>query len=283
MVRRSITLMLLVCLSHTTSALPSDDSAAGLYARGCAMLERAELADALDAFAAAARAAPDNETYRQEHAMLRQVLQLRDAHDGLEDAEQWNRTALALRSYYVDHRVYAEALTVDQARHERTNSTESAAMLAETMLLLEMNDEAVRLLEGLGERQSSRTVAQHGLAHARLGEMEPARRLLDRLDGLERSAEADAAVWLDVACLRARLGDAKGAATALQHSFRRTRPSRLDAAKSFARGLGDLKGLVAEDAFAAVWRTDSEVAESSCSLGSSCTACPSRTACGEGG
>jgi tetratricopeptide (TPR) repeat protein len=282
MVRWPITLLLLLSLSQAAPAMPPGDAGAGLYARGCALLEQAEFAGALDALAAAARAAPDNETYRQEHAMLRQVLQLRDALDRIEEAEQWNRTALALRTYYVDHRVYDQALDVDRARHERVDSVESAAMLAETMLLLDMNHEAVRLLEGLGERQSLRTIAQHGLAHARLGEMAPTRRLLGQLDGLERNDEADSAVWLDVACLRARLDDAKGAATALEHSFRRTPPSRLDAAKSFARGLPDLTGLVAEDAFAEVWRTASEVAESNCSLGSSCAACPSRAAC-EGG
>ena len=91
--------------------------------------------------------------------------------------QQWEYMARALRAFYVNERIYPELLKLDQAIHERLNSAESAAMLAETQLAMDQNAAAVQTLSAL-EPGKTTAMAQLllGIALVRSGKADQAKR-----------------------------------------------------------------------------------------------------------
>ena len=276
----SVVLCLLALCCSTASAAPAK-RADEMYARAGALLAEADFSGALELYGAAAKAAPDNNDYRMQYALVRRVIQVRASLEKQTDPARWDRVALALRSFYTDNRVHTEALKIDRQRHERQGTVDTALMLAYTHLELDQNEAAAELLGGLAD-PTPRISAVRGIALARLGKTGAARSLVADCCAAEEK-QADPALCFDLACLHALLGDTAEAGDLLACSFQNTPPSRLDAFKTYARQRADLAGLVSSAESEEVFKTASTVKESSCSGGTSCGACPSRTTCGSGG
>ena len=253
--------------------------AAEAFSAGQILLTQGDFDGALKEFKTAARKDRDNEQYAQEYALLRQVMKLRKACAKERDAEAWEKTAGALRSYYYDHGLYLEALPLDVQRFGQVLSAESAALLAETQLMLGQNDEAVELLGGLSaEHVSARTKVLQGLAQARLGNLDEARKLVQ---ALPNATDADGSGhYYDLARLQTLLGDKASALAALTRTFELTPPSQLDALKARIGKCADFAAVAGGAEFAQVLKTESKIAESKCSSGSSCGKCPNRSKCG---
>ncbi len=280
---RIVTLCLLagwVSIVAPVHAKPIRD-AAGEFAAGKALLAHADFEEALKTFKTAARKDAENQEYAQQYALLRQVIKLRKDCPREQDPERWLKTAGALRAYYYDHQIHAEALPLDQERYRRQPSAESAVLLAETQLALGRNSEAAETLGNLPDGQTSARVGVlHGLALARLGRIDEAKKLAEKPE--METDEAGPLYFLDLARVRVLLGNARGALYALTRSFQLTPPSQLDALKSQVKVNAEFSSLLEHPDFAQVLKTSSRVEESGCSKGPSCGQCPKRATCGQG-
>ncbi len=251
------------------------------YEHGAALLADADFDGALEAYAAAAKAEPDNQVYRQQYSLLSRVMKVRAGFEQQKNPVVWDRTAIALRAYYEANKIYGEAMEVDWQRHERTGTPETAVLLAESQLRLDLNEETVELLDELGDDQTPRAAALKGIALARMGKMDAAKMLAGEC--CPEGVKPDPALCFDLARLSSLIGDQEPAAKMLVCCFEQTVPSQLGAMKTSAEECGDLSKLVASDLSEKVWSTQSAIKESGCSGGTSCGSCPSRGTCGSGG
>ena len=258
---------------------PAED-AAKAFAEGEALLAKADFEGALKAFRTAAQTDRENQDYRQQYGVLRQIVRLRGEIEE-EHSGKWLGMARALRTYYHAHGVYAEALPIDQKIYEQHPGADEAVRLAETQLALGMSSEAVSTLRSVEEGEATgRTKVLLGLAYARQGEIEQARAVAENM--VLNEDEADRRAFYELAGLRALVGDAAGAFEALTRSFELTPDSQLKGVKAKARACPDFAALARTIQFAKVLETESAVKESSCSQGTGCGSCPKRASCGGG-
>ena len=254
------------------------DRAAGFYAEGSRLLKQADFAGALEAFKQAAKADRNNQAYLQEYVLLRRITNMRQLFQDEPGSEDWEATARALHSFYHQRGILGEALKLDRRLYATLNTGKSAVLLAGTQLALDMNAETVDLLSGLGEeRTAPRTQVLLGVALARVGRLDEAKAIAERL---ALPDDAGAARLADFAALHAATGNTKAALGALTLAFERTPPSQLEAAKTKARQCKDFGTLRESAAFAQALKTESKVVESKCSGGKGCGKCPHRAKCG---
>ncbi len=280
--RRSMVLGILVCVGALVvtpvMAGPGEDSAKA-FAEGEALLAKADFEGALKAFRTAAQADRENQDYRQQYGVLRQIVRLRGEIQE-ERTGKWLGMARALRTYYHAHGIYGEALPIDQKIHEQRPGADSAVKLAETQLALGMTSEAVATLRSVEERDATgRTNVLLGLGLARQGEIEQAKALAK--EAVLDEDEADRRAFYELAGLRALIGDTAGAFDALTRSFEHTPASQLEEVKADARACPDFAALARTIQFAKVLQTESRIKESGCSQGTGCGSCPKRASCGD--
>jgi tetratricopeptide (TPR) repeat protein len=251
------------------------DPAAKAFADGKALLAKSDFAGALDAFKRAARDNPGKVEYRQQCAILRQVITMREQIKEEENHDRWVRLAAALRKFYYDNAVFAEALLLDRENHKRHPGTETAAMLAETQLALGKNIEAEKTLASLPPKKTTtRTNVLLGIALARQEKIDDARTLA----GTAKVRDSLGSHGLyELARLRALVGAHEGSLEALARSFELTPPSQLDAAKADAKNCKDFGKLASTPEFGKVLLTASKIKESGCSSGTACGKCPYRS------
>jgi tetratricopeptide (TPR) repeat protein len=275
--RRS-TVVVLTTMLFFGPALARAESAARSFAKGEALLAKGDFAAALQSYAAAAKADPNNQEYVQHYAMLRRVVDMRSRLETERSPDRWEYLAKALRAFYLSERIYQELLKLDQDLHARTGSAESAAQLAETQLAVGQNAEAATILAALEpNKATAMTQAIRGIALVRTGKAEEAKQIAKDLD-----VPADAGPRMAYAAARfyATIGESAKAIQWLQTCFEVTLPSMVDSYKSHAKGCADFASLAATPEFARVLETKSKIPESKCSSGSSCASCPMSGKCG---
>ena len=271
--------MLFTCCASSAAlaATPAEEA----YEQGTACLVKAEFAEAMAHYAAAAKAAPDNEQYKQQYMLVRRVITIRKNLQKTTDPERWNSIARALRNFYLTNKVYGEALKLDQQRWDKTPNEEAAVLLAETQLEMNKNAEAATVLAQIAEPKTARTASLRALAQARLKNAEQAKKLADGCPATQDKPDPN--VQFDLACAYCLLGDNAAAAKHLVACFEHTKPSLHETLKDYARQRADLAPLVKDKDHASVWDTKSKITESSCSGGTSCGSCPSRGSCSSAG
>jgi tetratricopeptide (TPR) repeat protein len=256
-------------------------AAADLFTQGQTLLTQGDFDAALKAFASAARQDSKNQAYRDQYALVRRVIQMRQTLAKEENPQKWQETASALRAFYYDNRLYSQALPIDEQIYDRLKTPESAVMLARTRLELGQNTLAAQLLEKLsGDARTPQVEVLQALASARAGNLVPAKSVAQNLGTPEN---ADAAMYFDVARLDALVGKHGASAGALTRCFEMTPPSRLDALKSLAKACKDLEPVLANADYAGVLATASKVKESPCSGGSGCGNCKLAGSCAKAG
>ena len=139
--------------------------------------------------------------------------------------------------------------------------------------------EAERLGNLPDGQTSARAGVLHGLALARLGRIDEAKKVAERPE--METDEAGPLYFLDLARVRVLLGNARGALYALTRSFQLTPPSQLDSRKTLVRENAEFSSLSEHPDFAQVLQTSSRIEESGCSKGPSCGQCPMRATCGK--
>ncbi len=247
------------------------------FAKGKALLAKADFEGALAAYANAVRADRQNQEYQQQHAMVRQIIRLRKRLDTEADPRRWAYLARGLHSFYVKERLYAESLAIDREIHARLANASSARMLGETMLAMNMDAEAAKMLAALGpDKATASTEALRGVALARQGKKAEAREVADRL---QLPNNAGPRMLYSVARLNALAGNSDKAIGLLGRAFESMRPSQLGGFKAHAKQCSEFAGLVSTPGFAKAMQVKSKVAESGCSGGRNCAGCPNRGQC----
>jgi len=258
-------------------AMARGETAERAFARGDTLLAKGGFQEALHAYAAAVRAERTNQQYVQQFMLVRQVVALRGTLEQEKDLQRWHTIAQALRSFYVSQGVYSEALSVDEKTHARLNTASSAAQLAETQLAMGRDADALQVLAALDpDSATPATQALLGIALARQGRVDEARKTAERVALPENVGPGTQYI---LARMQAAIGNHRQALGLLTRCFEAVAPSRLDGFKTHATQCPEFAGMASTDGFASVLKTQSKVAESKCSGGSSCAGCPMRAKC----
>ncbi len=275
--RRTALLILAMAVMVSVASVATAATGEALFKKGNTLLEEGDLEGAYKAYVEAVQNDEENEAYRQQATMLRQVIRMRKQLARETDNELYSHFALALRSFYHEHEVFGEALALDKAAFKRLSTPESAANLAETHLLMNENKAAIALIDGLSDsHRSMRSQVYLATALARTDQMERAKSVAAALDFSE---EEDAGLLFDGACMFARLGNTEKACAALTKCFKQTPPSLLDGGKKYAMQCADFASIKDDARFKGALGTKSTIKESKCSGGSGCGNCPSRSSC----
>ncbi len=252
---------------------PSPDA----FEKGNALVAKGDFDGAMDAFYTAVKAERTNQEYAQRFMMLRQVVMLRGMLDNEKEPARWDNIAQALRSFYLSEEIYSEALPLDEQIHAKQQTATSAAQLAETQLAIDKAQAAANVLAELGpQKATTATQALHGIALARLGKMDQAKKISQRIEGVETD---DPGTSYSLARMQAAVGNPKEALLLLIRAFEAIPPSQLVGLKVHAKKSPEFAAMVSTDEFSRALATESKVAESKCSGGSSCAGCPMRGGC----
>ena len=253
------------------------EPSAGTFEKGNTLLAEGNFQGALQSFATAVRTERNNQEYVQRFMVVRQVVMLRERLAAEEDPARWQSMALALRAFYLSEGVYSEALPLDEQIHAKQQTATSAAQLAETQLAMNKADAAEKVLAALGpEKATPATQALHGIALARQGKIDQAKKIGQRIAEFDGD---DPGTLYSLARMQAAVNDQKQAMGLLVRAFEAIAPSKLGGLKTHAKQSPEFAAMVSTDAFARALATESKVPESKCSGGSSCAGCPMRGGC----
>jgi len=279
--RYLILLPALVCLMLSPWLQAEEIEASKLHGEGTALLQKGDFDSALQAFSAAAKAAPDNPDYAQQAMLVRRILTLRKYVNEAELTPQWEKAVVSLHAFYLTQNLHNEALPLDRKAHEKMDNALSASLLAETLLEMGQDTEALNLLSGLDTKKlNPHNRIYLGIAMARTGQKEKAKKIRQtcRIDKPNETG-----LLFDLARLDTLVGDKKSALGLLKNCFEKTPGTQLAMVKGFVAECPDFKSLTDAPGFEAVMNALSKVNESGCSSGSSCGSCPNRTKCGSQG
>jgi tetratricopeptide (TPR) repeat protein len=272
LISKLVPVLCLLTLSLGARAEENKEAAAA-YDHGVAVLVTGDFDGAIGAFKEAAKADPENESYRKELALVSRVKALRGVLPKVyDDAAKWEKMASSLRSYYLQHEIFGEAVAIDELRNKRFATPATAIDLAESYLEKYDDAKAVRALESVEAKDRTvRANVMLGIGLARTDQLDAAKKLAATAG---RGEEADAQLLYDRACLNALVGDLPLAAEQLTACFEQVPASSLVTLKRYSKTRRDLAGLKAP-AFASVWKTESKVKSGGCA------GCSSAGTCGE--
>lgn len=271
-------LVTISCVFLCAAAVYAESSkASDLYAQATTLLQQGDLDGAVKEFRMAAKLEPENAQYRDQALLVYRVSRLQKQIEKIEDNDKWLKSATALHHFYLKNKANSSALKMATAINERQANADSAALLSRTQLEANQNQEAADTLAKLdADKATPETHALSGIALARLGNTDAAEK---ELTAITLDKDCTAMQANDVARLQALLGKAEPACASLTASLQKTPPSQLVAVVDYINSCPDFASLHNADAFATALKTESKVAESSCSGGSSCGSCASRGSC----
>ncbi len=274
---RSLTLLFAFGLLLAGATFADDDpaaTAADHAARGEKLLQKGDVEGALKAYLEARKAAPKNDAYARRAMILKRVTRLRHLMATDDRPERWETVAVTLHAFYLDEGLAKEALEMDRQAHAHRKTSGSAARLAETLLALDRNEEAAKVLV-LRTRATFHELVLRALALARQGHTEKAGAMAAELSV---PAKVTPAQLRDFARLKVRLGANDEAFALLRRSLEETPKEGLATARKRILRCSDFAAVRSLPAFTKVLATASKVAET-CSGGESCGSCPSRGGC----
>lgn len=278
--RRGIGLCVALLLTLVAARAWSDDAGVA-YSQGQTLLAAGDLRGAVKSYVQAVKLDRNNQQYMQQYRLARRALELQEKLAKETDAKQWEADALALRSFFNAQGLPRLVLPLDQQVFAKTPSEDNAIALAETLLTLEQNAEAVKTLGGLPEAKLSHAGrAMLAIALARQGERAQATSVASSVP--TTLTASDPGLLYLTARMQAALGQPDAAVATLAAALAAVPPSRQDMLKEHARACHDFVDVSARPAFAQALATQSKVAESKCSGGSSCSTCPMRGECEHG-
>lgn len=272
-----IALLTIAFLVFAAPVFAGDADATKLAADGEKLLAAGDVAGAVEAYTAAAKADPENAEYRRQALVLRRVIALRKNVDNAEPDAKWQTRLISLHVFYCDHGLVETALTMDRGAHTRAPSPTTASLVAEALLDLGRNDEAAAFLAGLpADQQEASNRLLLAISLARTGKKDAAKAAAKSLAVTDESGPGELYDHARLTCL---LGDADGATALLVRSVENSSAKTGARIKKFAERCPDFAPLAANGGMAKVLAAQSRVAESGCSGGSGCGSCPNRSGC----
>lgn len=257
---RRVALILILAMGVTAPALAQSGPGQGDFERGEALLAKGEFQQALEAYQAAAKAAPDNPAYGQRVAVVQQVLRIEGIAADASHA-QWAQAVQMLHGFYLSNGLAERALPNDRKLHEREGSNATGYALATTLADLKRYAEAADVLSPLlakGEDAGLRIM--RAILRARQEKPDEARADLDKTPGVLK----DPGQLYNRACAYALLGETAKAGADLRKAFAHTPAAELEASKEWAKKDPDLVSLRGTPVFAKALETQSAAGASSC-------------------
>lgn len=213
---------------------PAVQKAESLYKAG-------QIAEARDAFAALSKADPENEELKSHVERAEQILELQSFLDTEDVSPGWERGVVILHAFFHRQEMPEIALAHDRKMHVKADSATTASLVAETLLVLDRNQEAASFVAGLREGQKNdQNRIYGGIALARLGKQDEVRKDIE-LYGMPKTK--DPGVLYDLARLRTLLGDREDALTTLTAAFESCPARALDGLKGLAKSNADFATL----------------------------------------
>lgn len=274
----SLPLATLWAAEATSEAMPSDAKTVALEEQVRQLIEeQQDYKAALMAYAKAARANPTETYYRSQFALLRSVGKMQAAMGTEPVAEKWQGYAEAVRNYLYGKGFYQAALTVDTAGYEKFNDVSHGSKKLETLLMLNKNDEAATLAQGLEATETSTRLATlKPVALARAGQVTQA---VAAVEKLTINADKDPYALFDLARISQAAGKQDEAYSYLKLFLEHTVPSEMATSRNMINLCEDFSALHDQEAYVTVLATESKVEQSDCSGGSSCGSCSLKGKC----
>ena len=280
MLAKSLVAAALLVISWNSALSAAGEEAEQAFREGRTALSAGDLKAAFNSFAKAAKLDGQNATYRQQATLVRQVLLLSDRLPSEQDPARWALMAQAIRSFYVSHGLHDRALPLDRAMFDKQPTANNAIQLAETHMAMDHAAEASKVLAALSPDQTSAaSQALLAIALVRQGKQAEAKAQQQKVTLLD---DADPGTLYLAARMQSAVGDTDQALATLTRCFQAVSPSMLVGLKRHAQQCDDFAALNTTVQFINVLKTESQVPESKCSGGSSCSSCPMRGSCSHG-
>ena len=244
-----------------------------------ALFKAGKILEARDAYAAAAKADPDDAALEHQSQLLSRVLELATAIQEEDVSPKWERKVYTLHGFYLSQGLAQNALDLDQAAYKRDDTAMTAGLVLESMLETGKDAGALKFAQGLREGQmNDGNRIYKNIAAARLGQKDLVKEDLDLYGTPE---VADAGGHFDLARLESLMGQKEQALQSLKTAFE-TCPARgIPTLKTLAAASPDFKTL-AGDAFQKVLQTKPK--SSGCGdCGGGCGGCGEKSGGGCGG
>lgn len=238
---------------------------------------------AITAYAQAARANATVPYYRDQFALLRSVSKMQAALAKEPLAEKWKAYAEAVRVYHYNKGFYQAALAVDDAAYTKFKDPASAVHKIETLLMIGQDAQAQPLVASLSQASGDavparwQTLSQVVLAHT--GQADKA---LASMANLKIDPKVNSAGLFDVARVYKAAAKTDEALSCLRMFLEHTVPTEMATSRNMITLCADFQDLQNQDAFKAVLATQSKVAQSGCTGGSSCSSCALKDKCSSG-
>ncbi len=242
-----------------------------------AALQRADFIQALALYQEASKLNPDHAEYRQRCLILKNVIQIRSRLEQEQDTQKWVYMAVSLRTFYMQNKIYAEALKISQQIYDKSPTPSAMFMLGEAQLSCAQYTQAKEFLSQAKEDSPMLQVLL-GVASAKAKDNAKANAIAENLRKV--SDISNPQFFYHAAVLEVLLGNSELALNFLGQALEKTLPSRLPAMQKAILEHPDLQSIQNIPRFTQVLQTQSKVAESGCSAGSSCGSCPRRSGCG---
>lgn len=261
-----LTLALLTCAATVTRAELTVDNP---VAEGAALLALGQINEAVEAFDGAAKANPGDKKVliaRAQAKKLQKYLEQVEADSELIDRQ---KAMAKLHKFYNGHGLYEKSLGMEQGLYAEAVNDDTAALLADTLLAMQKNDEALATLQADGVNgESWDAQALLGLALARNGRMEQAQPLVEEAKKLERLSSGQAK---NLASLLALTGYEDEANELLVVLFGATTQDKLPGLKESIRTSPDFQSMAGTEGFKTAMETEAKLK----GCGGDCGSCPS--------
>ena len=232
---------------------PDATAATSQVQQAKALLKQGKFQEALAAYQELSKAYPDNKEFAKEAQVLAKVIELREFVKTEEAGPGWDRVVTALHGWYHQQGLKEMALEHDQAAHAKADTTETASLVAQSLLDLGRNEEAAKFVEGLRAGQKNEQIqVMTGIAHARLGKMDAVK---EQLELYPLPEKGDAGLLFDVARLQTLMGQNEKAMATLTRAFENCPPRATETLQTMAKESPDLASLRRMEGFASVLET----------------------------
>ncbi len=247
--------------------------------QGNQAIQKCEFEQASEYYKKASEAAQDNPEYKDKAMLLRNIIRIRENLAKENNIRRWANNAMSLRAFYMQEKLYSEVLNISQQIYSRFASNPVALfMLGESYILCQQYQQAVEFLSKLGESSTQTTEVLLGIAQAKLGNKDAATTISKQLSQMPSHQPS---YCYYAAILETLLQNPNRALQYIANGLKNTPPSQIETLKKKILESPELQTLKENPQFTTTLATESEIKESNCSGGSSCSTCPNRSGCGK--
>ncbi len=251
------------------------------------VLADSDFDSALKLYANAARENADNSYYKDQYSILRRVIKMKTALDkAAGTTDNLNDTVIkrlstyyqAVRAYYYSKGFYSESLKLDDMAMKLIPGEQQALNYAESVVVVNP-DNALETVSGISadsENGAGQIELYNLLLQSRKAKSD---NLQAAVDKIKVNPEADPESLVYLACIYKNAGDQAKAYEYVQMALEHTVPSEINGTRILASSMEEFKGEANGKEFVEVLKTESKVAQSGCTGGSSCNSCSLKGKC----